>query len=293
MDRLTSMEILVRVIETGSFSSAARHFRVGQPAVSKTIAQLEARLGVKLLTRSTRGLRPTEAGRNFYERAKRAIEEADDAERAARGAGASLTGRLRISAAVTFARMHVIPLLPKFLSLHPELELDLLLDDRAVDLVREGVDVALRIGMLSHSSLVARRIGLGRRVVVATPSYFQRAGTPRMPDDIAGHQAIIYLIEGGNWSFRQNGSEISVQAKSRLRVTAAEGVRAAVLADLGVAVVSEWMFTPELRAGTVRAVLKDWMLPPVDLWAVFPNGRIASAKVRAFLSFFEQSIADL
>src|SRR5215472_1866762 len=127
MDRMTSMEILVRVVETGSFSNAARHFGVGQPAVSKKIAQLEGRLGVKLLTRSTRGLRTTEAGRNFYERAKRSIEEAHEAELAARGAGASLTGRLRISAEVTFARIYVAPHLPKFLASHPGLAMDVIL----------------------------------------------------------------------------------------------------------------------------------------------------------------------
>jgi DNA-binding transcriptional LysR family regulator len=193
---------------------------------------------------------------------------------------------------VTFARIHVIPLLPKFLALHPELEIDLLLDDRAIDLVQEGVDVALRIGTLSHLSLIARRIGRGRRLVVGTPSYFERVGTPREPRDIEGHQAVIYLAEGGTWTFQQSGSEISVPAKGRLRFTAAEGVRAAVLADLGLAVVSGWMFLPELHTGAVRAVLNDWELPPVDIWAVFPSGRIATAKAPAFLAFLDQSIRN-
>jgi DNA-binding transcriptional LysR family regulator len=287
------MEILVRVVETGSFSNAARHFGVGQPAVSKKIAQLEGRLGVKLLIRSTRGLRATEAGQHFYERAKRSIEEAHEAELAARGAGASLTGRLRISAEVTFARIHVIPLLPKFLALHQELEIDLLVDDRGIDLIQEGVDVALRIGTLAPSSLIARRIGRGRRHVIGTPAYFERVGTPRVPGDMIGHHTIIYLAEGGSWSFRQNDTEISVAAKSRLRVTAAEGVRAAVLADLGLAVASEWMFLPELETGAVRAVLEDWTLSSLDIWAVFPSGRAATAKARAFLSFLEQSIPKL
>src|ERR1700675_425306 len=162
MDRLASMETFVRVVETGSFSGAARQLRVGQPAVSKTVAQLEEYLGVKLLTRSTRGLTPTEAGLGYLERAKRALEEAAEAELAARGAGAGLKGRLRVCAAVTFARIHLIPLLPKFLAQNPELELEVVLDDRQIDLVQEGIDVALRMGKMMDSTLTARRIARSR-----------------------------------------------------------------------------------------------------------------------------------
>ncbi len=170
MDRLAAMEAFVRVVETGSFSAAARLLNVGQPAVSKTVAQLEERLGVRLLMRSTRGLSPTEAGQSFYDRARRAIEEVDGAELAARGAGASLTGRLRISAAVTFARLHVVPHLPKFLAAHPGLTMDVILDDRVIDLVEEGVDVALRMGSLRNSSsLTARRLASAPHYVVGTP----------------------------------------------------------------------------------------------------------------------------
>src|SRR6201990_182154 len=176
MDRLASMETFILVVETGSFSGAARQLRVGLPAVSKTIAQLESFLGVKLLTRSTRGLTPTEAGLGYFERAKRAIEEADEAELAARGAGSGLTGRLRICAAVTFARIHLMPRLPEFLAQHPELQMDVVLDDRPIDLVQEGIDVALRMGRLADSTLTARRIASGRQVVLGSPAYFARAG---------------------------------------------------------------------------------------------------------------------
>jgi DNA-binding transcriptional LysR family regulator len=192
------METFVRVVETGSFSGAARFLHLGQPAISKTIAQLEERLGVKLLTRSTRGLSTTEAGQSFYEHAKRAIEEADEADLAARGAGAGLTGRLRICAAVTFVRIHMIPRLKTFLTEHPDLDLEVVLDDRIIDLVQEGIDVAFRMGTLSDSSLTARRIGRGKRLVIGTPSYFKHAGTPRMPGDLIGHQAIAYLQEGSS-----------------------------------------------------------------------------------------------
>jgi DNA-binding transcriptional LysR family regulator len=235
-------------------------------------------------------LTPTEAGLGYFERAKRAIEEANEAEIAARGAGAGLKGRLRICAAVTFARIHLIPLLPDFLAKHPELDLEVVLDDRQIDLVQEGIDVALRMGKLLDSASTARRIGRGKRLVLGTPAYFKREGRPLTPADLSKHQAVVYLQgEGSIWSFRRESSETAVTVQSRLRVTAAEGVRAAVLAHVGLTVASEWMFTPELKSGAVQAVLSEWSLPPLDLWAVFPTGRAATAKARTFVDFFERA----
>ena len=192
MDRLAAMETFVRVVEAGSFSGAAKQLRVGQPAVSKTIAQLEDRLGVRLLLRSTHGLTATEAGRNFYERAKRSIEEADEAELAARGAGSTLSGRLRVSATVTFARLHVIPRLPLFLAEHPALQVDVCLDDGNIDLIEAGVDVALRMGQLADSALTARKIGQSARRVIGAPAYFEAMGVPRTPAELEAHQAVVY-----------------------------------------------------------------------------------------------------
>lgn len=294
MDRLAAMEAFVRVVDAGSFSGAARLLRVGQPAVSKTIAQLEERLGVRLLLRSTHGLTPTEAGRSFYERARRAIEEADEAENAARGAGATLSGRLRICAAVTFSRLHVLPRLPLFLEQHPQLDVDFVLDDRNIDLIEEGIDIALRMGNLADSNLIARKIAQSPRHVFATPAYLERMGVPHVPADLAGHQAVIYEQRGGGteWSFHREGTTASVAMQGRIRVTAAEGVREGVFAGMGLAVASEWMFAPELASGAVKTVLDGWSLPPVDLWAVFPTGRQASAKARAFASFIESQISD-
>ncbi|MDQ7250429.1 LysR family transcriptional regulator [Dongia sedimenti] len=288
MDRLQAMMAFVRVVETGSFSGAARHIGVGQPAISKTIAQLEDRLQVRLLVRSTHGLTPTDAGLRFYERAKTTIQEADEAELEARGAGAGLGGRLRISAPTTFARLLVIPRLPSFLAQHPELGIDIVLDDRVIDLVSEGIDVALRMGQLSDSSAVARRLARGRRSVLATPAYLERAGTPSLPAELAAHEAIVYSQLENSWMFRKDGTEASVAIRGRVRVSAAEGIRAAVLADIGLTVNSDWMFAPELESGAVIRVLEDWELPPVDLWAVFPTGRLASAKARAFAEFVER-----
>jgi DNA-binding transcriptional LysR family regulator len=288
MDRLAAMEAFVVVVDTGSFSAAARRLYVGQPAVSKIVAQLEERLGVKLLVRTTRGLTATEAGLNYYERARRSIEEADEAELAARGAGSGLTGRLRICGAVTFARIHLMPRLPEFLARHPELEMEVVLDDRNIDLVQEGIDVALRMGQLPDSSLTARRIASGRHVVVGTPAYFERTDEPTAPGDLAAHQAVIYDQGGGrDWTFRRDDAEIAITLKGRLRVTAAEGVRAAVLADAGIAVASEWMFSPEIADRTVQMVLRDWKLPAIDLWALFPAGRKTTTKARVFTQFVQ------
>src|ERR1700733_8134158 len=183
MDRLAALDIYVRVVDAGSFSEVARRHQIGQPAVSKAVAQLEQWLGVGLLLRSTRSVVPTEAGRVFYERAKRAIEEADEAVMAARGSANSLSGKLRVSTSVCFGRLHVIPHLSVFLAEHPGLDLELVLDDRFVDLVNEGVDVALRTGAMPNSNMTARRIAEGRSLVVATPAYLQRHGTPKSPDD--------------------------------------------------------------------------------------------------------------
>jgi DNA-binding transcriptional LysR family regulator len=284
------METYVCVVETGSFSAAARRLGIGQPAVSKSIAQLEERLGARLLLRSTRGLTPTEAGQTFFEGARRTIEQADEADSAARGAGASLSGRLRVCAAVTFARLHVVPHIKTFLDAHPDLEIDVMLDDRHIDLLEHGVDVALRMGELSDSSMTARRIARGRRLVVATPAYLAAHGVPRTPAGLVDHAAVVYGKDSGgtgSWSFRQNSTEVSVAVDGRLRVSAAEGVRAAVLADVGIAIASEWMFAPELASGQVRAVLTEWALPAIDLWAVYPSGRLASAKARVFVAFVE------
>jgi DNA-binding transcriptional LysR family regulator len=290
MDRLAAMEAFVLVVDTGSFSAAARRLKVGQPAVSKWVVQLEERLGVKLLVRTTRGLTATEAGLNYYERARRSIEEADEAESAARGAGSGLTGRLRICGAVTFARIHLIPRLPEFLARHPELEMEVVLDDRNIDLVQERIDVALRMGRLSDSSLTARRIASGRHVVVGTPAYFERTGKPTAPGDLAAHQAVIYDQEAGgqDWIFQRDDAEIAVTLKGRLRVSAAEGVRAAVLASAGIAVASEWMFSPEIADRTVQMVLQDWELRRIDLWVVFPAGRTATTKARTFTQFVQE-----
>ena len=288
MDRLAAMETFVYVVETGSFSAAARRLNIGQPAVSKTIAQLEKRLAVSLLLRSTRGLTPTEAGLAFFERARRAIDEANEADNAARGSASGLSGNLRISAAVTFGRLHVVPQLGPFLEQHPQLNIDLMLDDRNINLVEEGIDVALRMGPLSDSSLTVRKIADCRRVVLGTPAYFARHGEPSCPADLDKQQGIVYNLSGGaTWIFTQGSEQQTQTLTGRLRVSAAEGLRAAVLADQGLTIASQWMFAPELASGAVRAVMSDWVLPDQDLWAMFPTGRMVNAKARAFVDYVQ------
>ena len=293
MDRLQAMTTFVRVVEAGSFSGAARVLNIGQPAVSKTVAQLEQHLQVRLLLRSTHGLTPTEAGVRFYERARLAIQEADEAEQAARGAGAGLSGRLRISAAPTFARLHVIPRLPRFLDAHPGLDVDVILDDRAIDLIAEGIDISLRMGALADSSVVARKLASSRRSVLATPDYLARAGTPQAPADLAAHETVVYSQLGNVWNFSRDGAEVSIAVHGRTRFSAAEGIRAAVLAHMGLTIASDWMFAPELADGRVCRLLEGWSLPDIDLWAVFPTGRMASAKARMFADFVEAAMREL
>jgi DNA-binding transcriptional LysR family regulator len=294
MDRFQAMETFVRVVESGSFSAAARHLGVGQPAVSKAIVILEARLGVRLLVRSTRQLRPTEAGQAFYERALRVLDEADEAESAARGLGAGLEGRLRVCAPLTFARLHIAPRLASFLAQHPKLQLDLVMDDRNIDLLEERIDVALRMGDLKDSSLTARKISEGERYIVASTDYLARRGAPMVPADLTAHDIIVYTQSAGGdeWRMKKGSGESSVHIASRLTFTAAEGVREAVIAGLGLAIVSQWMMPAELAAGTVVPVLSDWTLPSIDLWAVFPSGRLPSAKARAFINWFEVQFSE-
>ena len=195
---------------------------------------------------------------------------------------------------MAFGRLHIIPRLPAFLAQHPALDVDIVLDDRNINLVEAGIDIGLRVGQLVNSALTARKIAQCERRVIGTPSYFNAAGVPRIPADLATHQVIIYEqpLGGPTWTFRQGVAEASVALGGRVHLDTTVGVRSCVLADLGVAIASEWMFAPELKAKTVKAVLTDWSLPPVEAWAIFPAGRQTSAKVRTFASFLESQMLN-
>jgi len=292
-DRLAAMEIFVRVVEAGSFSSAATQLGIGQPAVSKTVAQLEERLGVRLLARTTRSLNLTDVGRKFYDNAKTVIDGVNVAERIARGEG-GLTGTLRVSASICFSRIHVMPRLPEFLAQHPTVDIELIVNDRFVNLAEERMDLALRTGRLTDSALAVRKIGQARRRVMASTSYWKAHGKPETLDDLLTHECVILQRDGrviDEWLFSKDAFERAMKMRGRLKVNAPEGMREAVLSGLGIAVVSEWLFSPELASGAVESALDDWALPAQDLWAVFPSGGLVSTKAREFVAFVERCMA--
>jgi DNA-binding transcriptional LysR family regulator len=187
----------------------------------------------------------------------------------------------------------VVPLLPAFLAAHPNLSIDLILDDRTIDLIEEGIDIGLRFGPLPASSLTVRKIATSRRMVFGAPAYFETLGVPATPAELSRHTAVIYTQDNGGadtWNFRRGASEMSVSMSGRLRVSASEGVRAAVLGGMGLTIASQWMFAPELASGAVRTVLGEWTLPASDVWVVFPAGRETNAKARAFASLLDTGL---
>ena len=284
------MEIFVRVVDAGSFSLAATQLGIGQPAVSKVVAQLEERLGVQLLVRGARGLTLTEAGRSFHENARRAIDEVNHAERVASGTG-GLSGTLRVSATVCFTRIHVMPRLPEFLAQRPDVNIEIAVDDRFVNLEEEGFDLALRTGNLVDSSLIARKIGQTSRRVMATRGYWQAHGKPRTPEELLEHDCVILQRNGrlvDEWTFRKGALEARLKVRGRIKVSAPEAMREAVLAGIGPVVVSDWLFTPELASGAVESALDDWDLPRQDLSAVYPAGGAKNLKARDFVAFVER-----
>ena len=225
---------------------------------------------------------------------KSSTEALEEAELSARTSASALSGRLRVVVAVTFALLHVMPHVPKFLAAHPALEIDILLQDGDVDLVGAGIDVALRMTPLRELTQTGRKIGHCRRLVLGTPAYFAASGMPQGPAELASCQAMVYeqRLGGPTRNFSKAGTETAVTLAGRAHVSAAEGVREGVIAGLGFAIASEWMFAPELHSGSVISVLDDWSLPPVELWALYPTGRRASAKARAFVGFVERHLGS-
>lgn len=296
MDRLFTLQVLVAVIESQSFSAAAKRLGLGQPAVSKSIAQLEKRLETRLFVRTTRGLNPTEPARLYYEHARRALEHIEEAELAAKGEGAALSGTLRVSSPVTFTRMQIIPHLGPFLAAHPALSLDILLNDHHVDLLREGVDMAIRVGPLDDSSMTARRLASSRRVILGSRRFLDRHGMPSTPADLERFPFVIYTQSKQPRAVKlERGDEgVQVAITGPLTVSAAEGLREAVLAGLGLATISTWVFGEELARGDVMEVLSEWSQPAVDVSAVYPAGRMPSIKARVFTDYVERVLnADI
>ena len=289
LDLFTSMRYFIRVYDTNSFSVAAKSLKVGQSALSKTIAHLERELGAPLFLRSTRQLTPTEPGKVFYEHAVKVVEDAEAALSAVGTKSQNFSGQIRISGTLTFMCQYVIPKLSLFLDAHPDINISVHLEDKNVGLIEQGIDVALRMGQLDDSGLVAKRIGRCRRIVVGAVSYLEVHREPQTPEELVEHTTVVLAQgEGGDrFTFKGPYGTKTVTVRSKLRINATEGVRSAVLAGAGLSVATEWMFEAELNSGSVREVLKQWTLPDLDLWAVMPAGRRTSAKVRALVEFIE------
>jgi DNA-binding transcriptional LysR family regulator len=292
-DRLLEMTVFVRAAETGSFSRAAREFRMSQPSVSRMVASLEARLGVTLLLRTTRRVTPTEAGALFLERARQILGDLEEATQAVRGVD-SLHGVLRIAMSGSFGTREVIPRLPGFLAQHPQLRLELLISDRTDDLIAEGADMALRLGRLADSGFGARLIASAPRLAVASLSYLRERGAPETLADLSRHDCIVGpgLSGTAGWSFSRAGAVTSVAVEGRVQVASAEGVMACVKAGLGIAVVSQWMCRAELARGELKPILADYQLDHVEVHALYPAGRRPSAKVRAFSDYLAAKLGE-
>jgi DNA-binding transcriptional LysR family regulator len=291
-DRLRELTAFVRAGETGSFSRAARELGMSQPSVSRMVADLEARMGVKLLLRTTRHVSPTDAGRAFLERARLILSDLDDAENAARGVD-SLRGTLRVALSGAFGTREVIPRLPGFAAQHPKLRIELLMSDRTEDLIVEGADMALRLGPLPDSGFGARSLGKAPRLFVASPGYIARKGLPRTPADLAGHDCVFGPGLSGRrgWNFTRSGKAKSPALQGTITVTSADGVIACAKAGLGIAVASRWMCQVELEAGDVVPILTDYPLDWVDLHAIYPGGRRPSLKARVFSDYLAAQLS--
>jgi len=285
-DRLQELSTFVRTAETGSFSRVARELGVSQSSVSRLVANLEARLGVTLLLRTTRRVTPTEAGSALLERARQILGDVDEAENAVRGVD-SLRGTLRIAMSGSFGTREVIPQLPAFLARHTQLRIDFVISDRNEDLVAEGVDIALRLGPLADSGFGVRLLGRAPRLVVAAPAYLARRGTPKTPAELSSHDCILGpgLSDRSGWRLAQAGAPTSFPVEGWVQVATGDGAIACAKAGLGIAVASRWMCRAELDAGQLVPILSDYQLESVELHALYPGGRRPSVKVRTFVDF--------
>lgn len=283
MDRLESMSVFVSVVGQGSFSAASRALRMPLPSVSRKVSELEAQLGTKLLIRSTRKLALTEAGESYLQACKRILEEVAEAERAASGQYRTPRGELLITAPVVFGRLHILPVVTEFLRMHPEVDVRLVLADRSLNLIDDNLDIALRIGRLRDSHLVAIHVGQIRNVVCATPAYLRANGVPRTPQQLSSHRCITFeALAGDPWTFRGKRPE---NIRSRLSVNTADAAIDSALAGLGLAQVLSYQVADAVKAGRLTTVLKRYEPPPLPVHLLYLPQRRQTAKVRAFIDF--------
>lgn len=288
MDRLQAIRVFLRVVDLGSFSKAAADVGIGQPSATKLVAQLEKGLGARLLHRSTHGVTPTEVGSLYYEKCKVIAHHVEEAENVAALLQSELQGALRITTSVAFGRRVLVPHVMQFMKLHPRLRVDLVFEDRYVNLVEQGIDVAIRMGRLGDSSLGVRFLATNPWVVVASPTYLKRRGTPRNPDDLRAHDALVYSTVQGDarWQFTgPGGREATVLVQGPMRANNLSALLAAARDGMGIAALPWYVAHASVSGGILKPVLAKWSMPSQDIHAVYPSPRLVPAKVSRFVDW--------
>jgi DNA-binding transcriptional LysR family regulator len=294
MDRVAAVALFIRIVETGSFSKAAAEFALTQPTATKAVAAMESRLGVRLLHRTTRGVSPTEVGALYYERCKAIAHEIEAADNLASLMQRGVGGTLRVSTSVAFGRRVLVPLSMRWMREHPSLTVDLNFDDRYVNLVEQGIDVAVRMGRLADSSLGARHLGHNPWVMVAAPAYLKAHGAPRQPAELSRHACLIYSTVQGDERWLLTGSdgrEQVVPVRGPLRSNNLSAVLAAAREGLGVAILPWYVARESVADGTVRPILERWALPSQEIHAVYPSPKLVPGKVSAFIEYLRTAMA--
>ena len=290
-DKLLALRLFVRVAHTGSFSAAARELDLSQPSVSRIIAALEEEVGAALVTRTTRAVTLTDVGNDYLTRVEAILVSLEEADHAARGSR-ELRGSLRVALPASFGVREIVPVMPGFLARHPALNVSLLMSDQRQDTIKEGVDVALRLGELADSSATARLIGRTQRLVAASPTYLKARGMPETPADLAAHAAIVGPAgtTAGTWSFQKDGQSVSVRINSRLTVSFNEAAVAAAVAGIGIVTTALWGCRAELASGSLIQLLPDWKMGEVEVHGMFSPGRLPKPSARALVEYL---IAEL
>lgn len=295
MERMQDVRLFIRVVDLGSFSRAAAELRVGQPAATKQIARMEKRLGARLLHRSTHGVSPTEIGLLYYDKCRLIAHHAEEAQSVAALLQSQVQGGLRVSTSVGFGRRVLAPRLMQFMRINPQLHVDLSVDDRYVDLVEQGIDVAIRMGRLADSTLGARYLGINPWVAVASARYLEARGTPGHPRDLAGHDALVYSSVQGDarWHFAGTGhQEAVVPVRGRLRSNSLSTLVEAACEGMGVAILPWYVAHADVRKGALVPVLPQWSLPAQEIHAVFPSPNMVPAKVSRFVDWLQGKFGE-
>jgi len=295
MDVMSSMAVFRRVVEAKNFSAVARETNMSQSTVSKHIAALEERLGTKLLNRSTRSLKLTEAGKEYYHHCIRILNDFQEAEASIGKGKIKPTGTLRISTSAAFGRTCMLPYLDEFFSTYPEINVDLLFDDDYIDLVKQGIDLAIRIGPLADSTLIARKIGSSQRVVVASTDYLVKHGRPKKPADLVKHNCLLYSLQKAPdlWYFNsaQEGDE-SVRVSGRLKASSPDAICDATMEGLGISVLCEWYARKYIKEGRLKVILQDYHPTAYDINAVYPERKFVPQKVKRMIEFLAEKVKE-